>query len=366
MIDDALFLTGAQRSGTTLLEKLLGAQPGVSILSQPFPLLFVEAKRAFLRSIGADDERYPLGHLFTESRYDGTRLAAFLGRWRITRAELAEVFALMQGYSGQYTKFTASELARIEPAGDFAAVVRLLQHALARTANARWFGSKETTCEELVPYLLDRGFRCAIILRDPRDMVASLNHGRGPEYGGAVKPTWFNVRSWRKSVAHALALEGTPRFHWCRYEDLTADPTRELARLCEALELAPPSGVDVAWRGNSSYGERSGIDALSVGAYRNVLPRVVAEAIEAAALPELQLLGYETTMTPAAAMHAIESFREPYPITRGGMERDEANAGNAGLEIERLERLVGPPGPESIPWFLFERVHARLRQEVRR
>ena len=68
MTDDALFVTGAQRSGTTLLEKVLASQPGISMLSQPFPLLFVEVKRAFLRSLGNDDP-YPLGHLFRERRY---------------------------------------------------------------------------------------------------------------------------------------------------------------------------------------------------------------------------------------------------------------------------------------------------------
>jgi Sulfotransferase family len=47
-----LFVTGMQRSGTTLLEKLLHAHPELSVLSQPFPLLFVEVKRAFLESIG--------------------------------------------------------------------------------------------------------------------------------------------------------------------------------------------------------------------------------------------------------------------------------------------------------------------------
>lgn len=362
MIDDALFVSGAQRSGTTLLAKLLGAQPGVSILSQPFPLLFVEAKRAFLHAIGAHDECYPLGHLFAETRYDGGQLAGFLQAWRIAQEDLVNVFAQMSNYSGQYTKFTSEEVARLRPDGDFAAVVSDLQHTLSRTREARWFGSKETSCEELVPYLLSRGFRCVLILRDPRDMVASLNHGRGPEYGGALKPTWFNVRSWRKSVAHALALEGMPRFHWCRYEDLARDPAGSLGRICDALEIDAPAHIDLDWPGNSSYGEREGIDETSVGIYPDVLPGKVADAIEAATLPELRLLGYETSLARADATRAIESFREPYAMTRPGMERDAANAANARLEIERLERISQRPGAESIPWFLFERTHARLRE----
>jgi hypothetical protein len=225
-------------------------------------------------------------------------------------------------------------------------------------------------CEELVPALLDRGFRCAIILREPRDMVASLNHGRGIEFGGSPKPTWFNVRSWRKSVAYALAFEGHPRFHWCRYEDLVADWQRELSRLSESLSLDLPSplhfevrdATGAPWQGNSSHGELEGISNASVDIHRAVLDEGTAAAIEAACLPELQLLGYPTTMDLAEARQAIERFREPYTIARTGMDGDLASAENARIEIERLERMTASPAPTSIPWFLFETVHARLRQ----
>jgi hypothetical protein len=363
-IENALFLTGAQRSGTTLLAKLLDAQPAVSMLSQPFPLLFVDAKRAFLQSIGAGEEQYPLGHLFQELRYTGSELTAFLASWRIAPESLAELFARMDGYSGQYTKFTREQISGLETAGDFATVVARLQRALSPRSHARWYGSKETTCEELVPYLLDRGFRCVIVVRDPRDMVASLNHGLGTEYAGSPKPTWFNVRSWRKSVAHVLALEGQPRFHWCRYEDVVADPARELTRLSSALELdldVPPR-LELQWSGNSSYGDRDGISAHSVRAYRDVLSGELASAVEAACLPELQLLGYETALTKDDALHALKTFAEPYEVTRAGMDRDRANAENARVERERLERIASPVGPHSSAWFLFERAHARLRE----
>ncbi|HEX2122399.1 MAG TPA: sulfotransferase, partial [Thermoanaerobaculia bacterium] len=243
VIGDTLFVTGTQRSGTTLLEKLLAAQPAVALLSQPFPLLFVEAKRAFLRSLGAGDERYPLGHLFRESRYEAEDFCSFLARWRVSRSELTAVFERMHDYSGQYTKFTREQLdeafSRISDEDDFADVVARLVRSLApRAPETRWFGSKETICEEFVPYLLGRGFRCAIIIRDPRDVVASLNHGRGQAFGGAIKPLWFNVRNWRKSVALALSLEGHPQFHWCRYEDLVHDPAGTLGGVAGWLDVA--------------------------------------------------------------------------------------------------------------------------------
>jgi len=377
MIDDALFITGTQRSGTTLLEKLLTSQEQISILSQPFPLLFVEVKRAFLRSLGVGDERYPLGHLFAESRDDSTSLDRFLREWRTSRNELEALFAQMDHYSGQYTRFAPDRLdgalSEISADDDFAAVVRKLDRFLALDRGARWVGNKETFCEQLVPFLHRRGFRCAIIIRDPRDVVASLNHGRGHKFGGEIKPTLFNIRSWRKSVAMALTLEGQPRFHWCRYDDLATDPAGAMSRLAEALQIGEIDPVrltelrdtaGVPWSGNSSFTQHRGVSTASIGVHRTVLPPDVAEEIEATCLPELRLLGYETTMTTADALRVMQRFREPYGISRRGMERDAATPENAALEAERLQRLIRGAGNDSRRWFLFDRAEARLREAL--
>jgi hypothetical protein len=370
-----IFLTGMQRSGTTLLARLLDDMEQVSLLSQPFPLLFVEAKRAFLRSLGSED-RYPLGHLFLESRYCAADFARFLKNWRTSSDALAEIFARMDAYSGQYTRFTPDQLshafANLPSDADFATVVGSLDRRLARHPDALGSGSKETVCEELVPHLLDRGFVCVIILRDPRDVIASLNHGRGQEFGGEVKPTLFNIRNWRKSVAVALAMEEHPLFHWCRYEDLVRDPSGETARLRQRIGLEPARlTADLrdengeTWRGNSSHGERKGVSTSSVGVYERVLSTSAAMAIEAACLPELQLLGYETSLTRHEACDRISAFEDPYPNARDGMEADASTPENLELERWRLDRLIDPPGVDSVRWFLFERTHARLREAFR-
>jgi len=367
-----VLVTGAQRSGTTLLEKLLGAQPRVSMLSQPFPLLFTETKRAFL----GDGDPYPLGHLFLDARSDSGAFARFLHNWRTSGTKLEALFARMQNFSGQYTRFEVAQLdaafSAITADDDFAAVVGRLDQSLARKRDAQWFGSKETICEEYVPPLLDRGFHCAIILRDPRDVVASLNHGRGREFGGDLKPTLFNIRSWRKSVAVALAMSAHPHFHFCHYEDLVADPKRELDRFATAFgtggTVVPdelPSDDGAPWSGNSSHGEHHGIGTTSVAMWRQVLPPEVAALIEAACLPELQVLGYETSITRAEAGRVIERFREPYTITRTGMESDMYSAANAAVEIERLERVSDAQDEQSARWFLCPDAHVRLREGFR-
>ena len=379
MIDDAIFVTGAPRSGTTLLERLLAAQDGISMLSQPFPLLFLEAKRAFFATLGIGDEPYPLGHLFLETRYRSGALARFLGGWRAGRADLDAWFARMARYSGQYTRFDTLRLdaafGQITPADDFAGVVNKLDRLLGTSPDARWYGSKETIGEEFIPALLDRGFRCIVILRDPRDIAASLNHGRGTEFSGSLKPTLFNIRTWRKSVAFVLEHDGRPRFHWCRYEDLVTDPGGELVRLATATGLGPIArervegelrdAAGAVWRGNSSHREHRGVGTSSVGAYRNVLPREVAEMIEASCLPEMQCLGYDTTLTRSRALQVIDEFREPYHISRSELACDGATPENATIEARRLQQVSEPPGDDPPLWFVFERAHARLRAAFR-
>lgn len=325
-----LFLTGMQRSGTTLLERMLG------LLSQPFPLLFVEAKRDFLRSLGRES-RYPLGHLFLEDGYRQEDFDRHLAGFRIDRPRLERIFEEMEGFSGQYTRVDRSIIPQDPPTG-FAELVAGLYGALQAK------GGKETICEEFLPYLLDSGWQCVLILRDPRDVIASLNHGRGPEFGGRIKPTLFNIRNWRKSVAYALHLEGRPGFRWLRYEDLVADP--------RALGF---KGEIQGWTGNSSHGERTGVSAESVGAWRRVLPETVSRLIEATCLPEMRLLGY-----PADAV--LHGFEEPYEITREGVESDLANPANLEIEARRLELLPGPWAGRA--WFLFERAQARLREAM--
>lgn len=369
-----LLVSGYLRSGTTLIANILAQDDDVSMLQQPFPLLFVEAKRRFLRDELADAPIYPLAHLFGESRYSNDDLARYLSRWRLKRAELAAIFESMDGYEGQWTRFTADRiaaaLATLPTEGGFPALVRQLLHRLAVRPRARWFGCKEVACEELFPLFLEHGFRCLLVLRDPRDVVASLNYGL--RLGGARRPTLFTIRAWRKSVAFALTCEPSRRFSWFRYEDLAADPQSVIDDVTAMLDL-DRSGFDFTrlvdatgaeWTGNSSHRRHSGVSAASIGAFQDLLPPEVSAFIEAACLPELQLLGYQTSLSDAEARRVIRGFRDPYQ-TRPGLEHDEAGPANALLELERLERVASPDESDSSAWFISPAAHRRLRQAFR-
>src|SRR3990172_3039158 len=99
-----LFVTGMQRSGTTLVDKLLTSHSDVSVLSQPFPFLLFEAMRRFLRQLGEEETPLPLGPLFHEERYRPEDLAGFLRQEAIDGATVRRLVDAMASYSGQYTR----------------------------------------------------------------------------------------------------------------------------------------------------------------------------------------------------------------------------------------------------------------------
>lgn len=371
-----LFVTGMQRSGTTLLEKLLSSHPSISLLSQPFPYLFLQVKRAFFGSLDLEPPAYPLGPLFRETRYSQQALRDFLAELSIQRPALEEAFTAMEGFSGQYTKFGGECLRRafdgFRP-GDLASTMRQLYRSLAHDPDATWCGGKETLCEELLPFLLDRGIHAVVIVRDPRDVLASLNHGRGARFAGAPKPTLFNLRNWRKSVAFALHLENHPNFLWLRYEDLVSDTEEALGRISRLLRLPDfdrdqfaagvPGQDGGAWTGNSSHSAYSGISRSSVGRYLEVLPVEVHELIEVVCRPELQRLGYPSGPRPRNPRRVIETFHEPYPMARSDLDHHLPNAETRRDEISRLDLLEQwNPQPERVrKYFLFEDVYSTLR-----
>ena len=265
------FITGFLRSGTTLVEKLVHALPGACIGPQPFPFLYHDTKRAFLRARGFEDERYPLGNLFGENRYRPGDFEAFLARHRLTREAVAESFARMQHYSGWKLPAIAAHAGSID-GGFFAQVYRALCDGLPEILEreeSSLVGAKEVFCEEFVPYFLQQGMSVVLVVRDIRDVVTSLKFGMGTKYGNLALPLLHVVRQWRKSVAFALELFGVPGFRMVRYEDLVTSAQVQLEELARHLGCAPPPAGAVdelrdqdgqSWQGNSSFAPVQGVE----------------------------------------------------------------------------------------------------------
>jgi hypothetical protein len=282
----------------------------------------------------------------------------------------------MAHYSGQLTRFSPSvvesALAELDT-GDVFEIVSRLERSLSRKPDASVFGSKETNCEEFVPFHVQRGGHAAIVVRDPRDMVASLNHGTGRDHTGRLKPLLFNLRNWRKSVAFALHMSGHPRFAQIRYESLTHDPPGALAELTDMLGVEPYDVdafagelVDATghrWSGNSSFGTKRGVSGDSIGRWRDTLAPSTARFVEAACLPEMIALDIPVSVMWEETTSVLSDFDDPYPLERPELSAYVSRSAVAA-EIRRLALLDAPASTETRAKYLFEDVRQLLRAAV--
>jgi hypothetical protein len=376
-----LLVTGCYRSGTTVLEKLLHAHQQLTVASQPYPVLYFFTKGIFLEERGLE-RRYPLDHLFLEEGYSSDDFHHFLDRRVLTSKEIAQFFAEMERYAeGLWTPEMLRLRDRVEP-GTFLEVSDQLRAGIAETfpkSGVRYVGSKEVLVEEFVPYLIDRGVRVVLSLRDPRSMIASLNFRARENLTGANRPLLFSLRAWRKSVAIALAFESHSGFQWLRYEDLVRGPALVLQRITSCLEISPhPSRVfhdeirdqwGRPWQGNSSFGDTRGVSIEFLETYRELLLPEVIAYVETVCEPEMRALGYQ--------FHAIDRFdeavlwryRDPFDSIHGKFPVDySSDPVRVARECERRALLSATAQPlseaQACRWFIHPRAYTKLHAAV--
>lgn len=199
------FVVGVARSGTTLLRLMLDAHPELAI---PHETHFIPAVlREPLQEPDASRERF-------------FELLTGFPTWEDLKTP-AELFH--------------EELLRVEPF-DVRDGLRAFYRLYARSRGKSRWGDKTP------PYALHiRAIHEALpearfihILRDGRDVAVSL------------RPLWFSpgesmealAGAWVEHIARARAAgAGQPFYLEVRYEDLIADPVRELRRICEFIDL---------------------------------------------------------------------------------------------------------------------------------
>ena len=314
-------LTGSPRSGTTLLTRLLAGVDDIATFSQPLPLVLVDLKAEFLRGRGADDPlvRYPLADQQFEHAYPAADLVDFLGARQIGGDDVRAWMTRMTDYSGQYHRpDRLDELLAGWRGGDLVDLVAA--YASAHGAGPRAVVWKETFAEEFAPFVLARGGRVLLLLRDVRDMVVSHVGGGAEIHAGRPRPLLFLVRQWRRTVAHALALADRPEVLVMRFEDLLAEPGPHLARVVDWLApgAVVPDDLLAGWEGNSSFGAHRGLSRAPVGRHVAHLDDQDRRFIEALCHAEMLATGYPPTIGGAEVADALDAG----PVTEH-LEREE-------------------------------------------
>lgn len=209
-MEPRLFVVGAPRSGTTLLQGLLAAHPAV----HTFP-----ETGLFLRALGMR-HRLPwsyLGMTLGKERKALAGLASRAGddapalpprRWCLRRST-ADALAFLDGLAAA--------------AGAGAWVEKTPRHVF----HAGWIGRH-------VP-----GARVVHIVRDGHAVAASIRERarQYPERFTRQRRPAYAVRTWNRAVRATARVAPRPEQTVVRYEDLTADPEGELRRICRETGL---------------------------------------------------------------------------------------------------------------------------------
>jgi hypothetical protein len=343
-------ITGTPRSGTTLIEKLIHSHPMLEVFSQPFPLLYIESKKRFYKKIEHKEDFAYLNHMFKENLYSIEQFSKFLTQDTYSKSEVLQVLLSMKGNKMQSTEIPNPALLCNNIAlGNIDSILSQLLYKLGQDKSL-YIGSKEALNEEYIPFLIESGYKVILIIRDPRDVLSSMNRGKGELYYGDIRPTLFNIRNWRKSVAYAIEFEDDKNFLLIQYENLIENPTDELNAVFDFLNVGNISAEHFSetikdqdgneWKSNSSFVSKSNITKDSIGTYKKELDESTVKYIETVAGPEMIYLGYLNSFANNYE-DIINSFKEPFSITRKEIPIDYSETDeNKHDEILRLKNIL--------------------------
>jgi hypothetical protein len=371
-----IFLTGVYRSGTTLLDKVLNTHPQVSILSQPFSPLYFSIKKLFLVKKGIGSP-YPIGPDFMDD--PGKEWSDFLSSHIVSSVELDVIFENIKNYKSEFSSGIGQLRTKVKEGTSieiFEQLVNLSGENSIRK-DLQYFGVKEILCEEFLPVFIKNNIKSMIIIRDPRDIICSLNFGKGKEYTGEIRPLLYSLRLWRKSVAYAINNKNASDFIFIKYEDLVLNILESLNKITSFLNISSygreqrdQSLKDQngnTWKGNSSFGIYDHINSGSIGKYKALLDEATIEYIENVCYPEMKYLGYSFEFDKHD-INEIRNYKEPYTVSRNNFKSDySSDKENISAEIKRIHSLKETQRiseEDQINLFLFQQVYKELKKTV--
>lgn len=275
--DRPVLILGCPRSGTTLLRVMLNAHPRIAVPPETRFLIPAYVRRGRFGDLRKPRGRRRLVRFVVDrptSRFGRLGLEAEAARAAMTAAPPTLGSVLAAGFAGYAARF----------------------------GKARW-GDKRPFYYSFVDEL-DRLFPRAQfvhVVRDGRACVASLKRPPFDYSSERAMVTWLNAVTSCRQAARRL---GPGRYHELRYEDLVAEPEKELRRLCDFLGeeydpamTAPEEVVDaVVPAGFQQHGQiKAGVNAGSVEKWRSELSTAEVTVLEAAAGRALRSYGYVVT-----------------------------------------------------------------------
>ena len=270
-----LFIVGMPRSGTKLLRGLLG-------------------QNSLVRIPAYETDFIPHIARWVKDHGEPRDADAFFAFYQSLEQAPYFVFRKRDAQPFDWKQWRAACAGRFDAAALFEGFVRL--ETGAGFADGVIWGDKSPKYIEHLPLLVELFPRARIVhlVRDVRDYSVSIRKAWGKDVRRAAA-------RWNADVAraHDLCLEMPVRFHEVRYEDLLAEPERELRRLAKFIGVPfSPEMLQTA-RPVEHVGDAHGrrdIKRDNVGKFSVELTRREIEAVEALAWRGMRALGYAPTI----------------------------------------------------------------------
>lgn len=306
-------ISGMFRSGSTLLAKMLDANPSISVVVDPFMQFFKTIYNNVLNDYGINEMNIPLSAFhYPEPTCTFDVIRNSWGEIVVDEEVLEKIIKNIASYVGNFAPFIIPRLNELKTGKAKDVYQHLLKIAFEeyRKEGESAIGTKDCWVEKFAYNMSAQKekLKFIFIIRDPRAIIASKNVLKNNK-----APILFLIRQWRESVSHIRIIEemlGPKRVAVIKYEDLVKNPGRELDRLSIFLHTSfndsmlntskYRDGNNQKWQNNSSYHEKEmGISTQSIDRWKKVLKPKEVLFIEALAHKEMKLESYKLVNSDA-------------------------------------------------------------------
>lgn len=178
--------------------------------------------------------------------------------------------------------------------------------------------------------------RIVHIVRDPRDVLASQkNRWKRKKLGGSNIPyseiirVWFNyhpytiTKLWSRATRLAAELQAHEHFHVLRFEDIISDPEVELRKICDFLKISyEKEMLNIPHVGSShaiNTSAKSGVRQSSINRWKSCLSMGEVYICELLADAEMRTFAYaKSEITKPISLSLINQLLK-YPIHAFGV-----------------------------------------------
>lgn len=302
---NSLLVTGMFRSGTTLLSKMINANPNIACFSDCFLPIFKLYRNHFLKSSSDLILNSPFDdYYFSQSKnkiFNNIQKSTF--KINVKKDDKIKLKSNIKIYSNDYSPEIHAKLHLIQ-GKYFDELFKNAYDILTSLNKKKIVGFKDVWVGEFSKHIieLNNSNKVINIIRDPRSVISS-NFASGNKY-----PIIFLIRQWRKLASLAIlhSKKYPKNFLNISYEDLIINPELNSKKICSFLKVNYSNKMidhnyyygpsKKKWIQNTSLkknNSKSFFNKKSIDYWPKILSNKEVRIIEYFCQLEMSILGYD-------------------------------------------------------------------------